>query len=141
MNKDRPKGSKGGMPEDGVIVIYCGECGVKMRLDVATAGKKIRCKQCKATLPVPSSHLDRPQMRLFCPKCRGRVRAWTEQAGETLQCPKCKGEIELPELEAEKGADADEKKGDTRPVTPTEPTEPAAYATSTQTPDCRPCDG
>lgn len=84
-----------------VLTVYCGTCGARFQTDPANAGKVGRCGSCKTRLPIQSSNLERPQIRLFCSRCHNKLRAWPEQGGQQMHCNKCGQEIRLPLLEEE----------------------------------------
>lgn len=84
-----------------VLTIYCGTCGARFQTSAKNAGKIGRCGSCKTRIPIQSSHLDRPQIRLFCPRCHDKLRAWPDQGGGQMHCNKCRQEIRLPLLEEE----------------------------------------
>jgi len=83
------------------VVFYCGKCGKKLITTDEHKGKIAKCTGCGAKVPIPTSNLDKPQIRLFCPGCNSKMRAWTDEAGEEMRCPKCGRIFELPFIEEE----------------------------------------
>ncbi|NOZ24224.1 MAG: prepilin peptidase [Planctomycetes bacterium] len=86
------------------ITIYCGKCGEELKVKAVDAGGVMRCTKCRVRIPIPSTNLDRPQIRVFCPKCGARLRGWPNEAGKQVECRRCKKIISLPHIK-EPGAE------------------------------------
>jgi len=85
------------------MIVYCGNCGNRIIRENSAAGRVALCPSCENRVPLPTSNLDKPQIRMLCKGCGGRLRAWVNQAGTTMRCPKCGTRFTLPVI-AGKGA-------------------------------------
>jgi len=83
------------------IKVYCGRCGKALVAKDELAGKVVNCPKCRSKVPIPTSDLDKPQIRLLCSGCGSKMKAMPEQADEDMQCPKCNRLIHLPTIEKE----------------------------------------
>lgn len=93
------------------IKVYCGRCGKALVGKRELAGKIVVCTKCTSKVPMPTSDLDKPQIRLLCSGCGSKMKAMPNQADEDMQCPKCNRLIHLPVIEKDKPGGRAETRG------------------------------
>jgi len=80
------------------IEFACPQCGLPVRTPVATAGKRGKCPNCSAIIPIPTRSSSAPRQRIEfpCPHCHSLVRTPAASAGKKGRCPNCKRVVPIP---------------------------------------------
>lgn len=105
-------------PTPDKIEFACPQCGLPVRTPLATAGKKGKCPNCGAIVPIPAQtpaagavrrdagvspgrlaaqeSVPPPRIEFACPHCHNLVRTPSGSAGKKGRCPSCKRVVKIP---------------------------------------------
>lgn len=91
-----------------MISFYCDDCGRKIKVSPAHAGKKGKCPNCRAVVVVPPEQTTAPielehnklpsvpLVRFSCVMCSQSMTAPESKRGEIVACPNCGSFAEVP---------------------------------------------
>ena len=100
------------------IAIQC-NCGARMRVPAAKAGKRGKCPKCNSVLDIPSaSQPDLPtaaapvvaedgRIKFACDSCGKSLKVPAEAAGRRVKCPHCSAAVTVPDPNAVDAAEDD----------------------------------
>lgn len=93
------------------IAIQC-NCGARMRVPAAKAGKRGKCPKCGAVLDIPAASepegpvsaepvvTDDGRIKFACDSCGKSLKVPQEAAGRRVKCPKCSAAVTVPDPNA-----------------------------------------
>src|SRR5262245_10166220 len=98
------------------LAIQC-NCGARMRVPAAKAGKRGKCPKCGEVVEIPSSPppdepgstpviSDDGRIKFACDSCGKSLKVPAEAAGRRVKCPKCQTAVTVPDPNAATGEEA-----------------------------------
>ena len=84
------------------VKIVCVSCSQSLVVDVASAGKKVRCPKCQSVSVIPQSKVTASSPPtaaatrvVGCPKCKTRMSVPVREASFAAKCPGCQMTVQV----------------------------------------------